>query len=274
MSIRLYFGLPGSGKTTLLTAHALKYSKKPNFNVYCNIPLNIPKVIPIKNSDVGIYNLHDGVILIDEGTLFADSRNFKTFSNELVKIFAMHRHFKVDFEIFLQNYNRTDLTIRMLADKVFWIRKLGGISFSVEIPMDVFIPKKDVADDTGTAGEIVNGYYRPYIWNYLFCEKIIRRKYYPYFDSFSTYHLPDLPIEQLRHNPDTCPPTNLDYDMDEEKLAILLNAFSDKYGIYEQEEQPKHSKNIKRSKKLEGMSANVPEGEKATKPAREETPEI
>lgn len=227
MSIRLYFGLPGSGKTTLLTAHALKYSKKHNYNVYSNVPLNIPSVIPIENDMVGKFNLNNGVILIDEATIFADSRNFKNFSDALVKFFVMHRHFKVDVELFLQNYNRTDLTIRMLADKVYWIRKLGGISMAVEIPMDVFIPKKDVADDNGTAGEIVNGYYRPPFFYYLFCEKIIRKKYYPYFDSFSTYKLPDLPVELLRHNPETCPQTNLDYEMDEVKMKLLLKHFEE-----------------------------------------------
>lgn len=227
MSIRLYFGLPGSGKTTLMTAHALKYSKKHNFNVYCNVPLNIPSVIPIQNDMIGKFNLHDGVILIDEATLFADSRKFASFSEDLVKLFCMHRHFKVDFECYLQDYSRTDKTIRMLADKVFWIRKLGGITMSVEIPMDVFIPKKEISDENGTAGEIVNGYYRPMIWSYLTCEKIIRKKYYPYFDSFSTYYLPELPDELLRHNPETCPHTNPDFDMDAKKLKLLVKHFEE-----------------------------------------------
>lgn len=227
MGIRLYFGLPGSGKTTLMTKHALDYCKKPNFNVYCNVPLNIPKVIPIENNMVGKFNLHDGVILIDEATIFADSRNFKSFSDSLVKLFCLHRHFRLDIELYLQNYNRTDLTIRMLADKVYWIRKVGGITLAVNIPMSVFIPKRDVADETGTAGEIVNGYYRPPFWSYIFCEKIFRKKYYPYFDSFSTYHLPDLPDELLRHNPETCPHTNPDYEMDARKVKLLVKHFEE-----------------------------------------------
>lgn len=231
MSIRLYFGLPGSGKTTLLAKHALEYSKKPNFNVYCNIPLNIPKVIPIKNDQVGKFNLHDGVVLIDEATIFADSRNFKSFSSDLVKLFAMHRHFHLDFELWLQNYNRTDLTIRMLADKVFWVRKFGGITCSIEIPMSVFIPRKDVSDEQGTAGEIVNGYYRPPFWGYIFAEKIIRKKYYPYFDSFETYYLPELPDDQLAHNPETSPKTNVNFEMDEEKLARLINGMTERYSL-------------------------------------------
>lgn len=225
MAIRLYFGLPGAGKTTLLTAHALKYSKRKNFNVYSNVRLNIAKVIPIENEQIGKFNLHDGVILIDEGTIFADSRKFKTFADDLVKFFVMHRHFRVDVEIFLQNYNRTDLTIRMLADKVYWIRKVGGFTFSVNIPMSVFIPRRETSDTSGQAGEIENGYYRPPWYAYLFCEKIRRKRYYDFFDSFECYRLPDLSDDQLKHNMDTYPQTNPDYEMDSKKMAALLQRF-------------------------------------------------
>lgn len=227
MSIRLYFGLPGSGKTTLLAKHALEYSKKQNFNVYSNVDLNIPSVIPITNDQIGKYRMSNGVILIDEATLFADSRQFKSFSTDLVKLFCLHRHLRLDIECYLQQYNRTDLTIRMLADKVFWVRKFGGLTCSVEIPMSVFIPKKDVSDQTGTAGEIVNGYYRPPFWSYVFCEKIIRKRYYPYFDSFDTrdFNLPDLPEDQLKHNLETFPHQNPDYEVDEQKLKALVEHF-------------------------------------------------
>lgn len=225
--IRTYFGLPGSGKTTLMASHALKYTKRKDFNVYCNVPLNIPKVIPIDDKKhIGKYRLHDGVILIDEATVFADSRKFKDFSDDLVKLFCYHRHFRLDIELYSQGYDRLDKTIRTLTDKVYWIRKVGGFTFSVNVPMDVFIPKRDVADEQGTAGEIVNGYYRPSLWSYLFCEKIWRRKYYPYFDSFNTYDLPELPDELLRHNLDTCN-TNVDYDVDEIQLKKLIKHFEE-----------------------------------------------
>lgn len=265
MSIRLYFGLPGSGKTTLLSKHALQYSKKKNFNVYSNVPLNIPKVIPIDNDMIGKYKMYDGVIMVDEATLFADSRNFKSFSSALVTLFCLHRHLHLDIELYLQNYNRTDLTIRMLADKVFWIRKFGGMTWSVEIPMSVFIPKKDIADDTGQAGEIVNGYYRPPFWSYLFCEKFFRKRYYPYFDSFDTSafdQLPELPEELLRHNPETSPYSNNNYEDDLEKAGELFFQLQERWNLdldpdhldlpepqLESEPQRKPSSAVKKSKK-------------------------
>ena len=77
--LSLYFGLPGTGKTTILAKHAKEYLEKGIYkHVYCNIPLMIPGVIPIENGDIGKFDISDGVILIDEGTLFADSRDFKT----------------------------------------------------------------------------------------------------------------------------------------------------------------------------------------------------
>lgn len=263
MAIRLYFGLPGAGKTTLLTAHALKYSKRKNFNVYSNVRLNIAKVIPIENEQIGKFNLHDGVILIDEGTIFADSRKFKTFADDLVKFFVMHRHFRLDLEIFLQNYNRTDLTIRMLADKVYWIRKVGGLTFSVNIPMSVFIPRRETSDTSGQAGEIENGYYRPPWYAYLFCEKIRRKRYYDFFDSFECYRLPDLSDDQLKHNMDTYPQTNPDYEMDSKKMALLLSRFYEMMNVGVPPVNPK-------SKKLKRVSANTSDPDES--PVREEEP--
>lgn len=283
MSIRLYFGLPGAGKTTLLAAHALKYSKRKNFNVYSNVPLNIAKVIPIENEMIGKFNLHDGIILIDEGTLFADSRKFKTFSEDLVKFFCLHRHYRLSIEIFLQNYNRTDLTIRMLADKVYWIRKFGGFTFAVNIPMSVFIPRRDVSDNSGQAGEIENGYYRPPWYSYILCEKIRRKRYYDFFDSFDLgdTQLPELDEARLKHNMETFPYSNSTYDVDEKKLAVLVQRFycmmnedfRDQRAVDLGLKPSKSAKRINHGKKLERDSAQATEGEKPTELDREETPE-
>ena len=89
MSVRLTFGLPGCGKSTDIAAQAYKFiygtklerlfGLKRYKNVYCNIDLAIDGVIKIDNDCVGKYMLEDCAILIDEATLFADSRGWKVF---------------------------------------------------------------------------------------------------------------------------------------------------------------------------------------------------
>ena len=124
--ISLYFGLPGQGKTTILAAHALaavRDRRKRYKHVYCNIPLKIPGVIYIDNDCIGKFDLSDALILIDEGTIFADSRDFKSFSGDKVYYFMLHRHFNVDIEIFVQQWDALDRKIRCITDRVFYKHK-------------------------------------------------------------------------------------------------------------------------------------------------------
>ena len=95
MAISLFFGLPGAGKTTLLTYHALQglKRKKRYTHVYGNVNLAIPGYIYIDNSCVGRYDLSNSLILIDEATLFANSRDYKNFSKQLLSYVVQHRHY-------------------------------------------------------------------------------------------------------------------------------------------------------------------------------------
>ena len=86
--VSLYFGLPGAGKTTMLASLALKASKEksPYSHIYGNISLTgIPNYIKIDSSDLGKYMLEDCLILIDEGTLAFDSRDYKNFCKNFVE---------------------------------------------------------------------------------------------------------------------------------------------------------------------------------------------
>lgn len=194
--ISLYFGLPGCGKTTLLASKACKYLKK-GFKVYGNIPLAIPGYVCIDNECVGKYMLENCVILIDEGTLFANSRNYKSFSDSLTSFFLLHRHYRADIIIFTQQWDGLDKRIRVITDRVYYVYKgfwTGRwVTRYYRIPYGIIIPDPKKSDSE-KLGEIVQGYCKPGIIKRIFTGgKLFRPRYYRYFDSWDCPPLPPLP---------------------------------------------------------------------------------
>lgn len=199
MSITLKFGLPGCGKTTLMCYDAIKGIKSKRYdNVYCNVPISVPGVTHIDNSCIGKYNLHDGLILIDEATIFADSREFKNFGKEKVEYFLLHRHFNVDIILYCQQWDAVDRKIRTITDRVYYVYKgflIGPwITNYYRIPYGIIIPDPNKANGGEKLGDIVQGYAKPNILVRLFCTKrLFRPKYYKYFDSWDCPPRPALP---------------------------------------------------------------------------------
>lgn len=196
--ISLYFGLPGQGKTSILVQHALRAArdkKKRYKHIYCNIPLKIEGVTFIDNSCIGKYDLSDCLLLIDEGTLFADSRDFKGFSADKVYYFMMHRHFCADIEIFVQQWDALDRKIRCITDRVYYVYKKGLLSRWItrfyRIPYGIIIP--DGKSDSQKLGEIIQGYAKPHWLIRLFAPRVWRPTLYKYFDSWEHKELPELP---------------------------------------------------------------------------------
>lgn len=189
-----YFGLPGCGKTTLMVSHAIKGLKKYT-NVYCNVPISVPGVIYVNNSEIGFKQIENGLLLIDEASLFADSRDFKNFQKEQVKFFLLHRHYGLTIELFTQQWDAIDRKIRTITDKVYYVWKpklTPWISKYYRIPYGIIIPdpKKDKSSEK--LGEIVQGYSKPNFLVRLFAHRLHRRKYYKYFDSWAAPVLPEL----------------------------------------------------------------------------------
>ena len=103
MAVSLYFGLPGCGKTTFLTYLAIKGVRSGRYlHVYSNVALAVPGITYIDNSVVGKYELRDCLLLIDEASLFADSRDFKNFDKGKLEYFLEHRHRNADIVLFTQ----------------------------------------------------------------------------------------------------------------------------------------------------------------------------
>lgn len=196
MAISLYFGLPGCGKTTWLTKLALDAVKNGRYrNVYTNVHLNIPGVTYIDNDCIGRYELRDCLLLIDEATLFADSRAYKEFSKGRMEYFLEHRHRLADIVLFTQQWDGVDRKIRVITDRVYYVYKgffLGRwFSSCWRVPYGILFP--DPKKTGEKLGEIVQGYSKPNILVRMFAKRIYRPKYYPYFDSWELKELDPLP---------------------------------------------------------------------------------
>ncbi len=200
MAVSLYFGLPGSGKTTLLASLAIKGVKKYQ-HVYSNVPLAVPGVSIITNDCIGVYELRDCLLLIDEGTLYADSRGYKEFSKKSIEYFLTHRHRNADIVIFTQQWDGLDKKIRVITDRVYYVFKgliLGHwITTIWRIPYGILFPDKKRGGDK--LGEIVQGYSKPPILTRLFARRLFRPKYYKYFDSWILDPFPSLPASKVKN---------------------------------------------------------------------------
>lgn len=202
MSISLFFGLPGCGKTTLMSYFALKgVINKKYTNVYSNVHLSIDGVTFIENECIGQYDLSDGLLLIDEATLFADSRAYKEFDKGKLKYFLMHRHYNVDIILFTQQWDGVDRKIRVITDRVYYVYKgkiLGRwITSFYRIPYGIIIPDPKKDKGSNKLGEILQGYCRPPLLVRLFATRIFRPLYYKYFDSWECEKLPSLPLKYI-----------------------------------------------------------------------------
>lgn len=201
MAVSLFFGLPGAGKTTLLAFQAKKALKSGRYrNIYSNVRLSMFGVTYIDNSCIGKYNLCDCLLLIDEATLFADSRAYKEFDKGKLQYFLEHRHYNCDIILFTQQWDGVDRKIRVITDRVYYVYKglLLGHWFTryYRIPYGIIIPnpKKDQGEKLG---DIVQGYCKPNFFVRLLSPWIYRPAYYPYFNSWERPELPSLPAKYV-----------------------------------------------------------------------------
>lgn len=208
MSISLYFGLPRCGKTTFYAKIAYDNCSKirdglsPYKLVYGNIHLDLGELNRyyryIKTEWLGVYEIEYGLVLIDEGSLCFDNRDYKSLSPENKEFFLEHGHYHCDIIFFNQQWDALDKKIRVITNEVYYVRKEGlwgrWFSFAMPIPYGVIIP--DGKSDTEKLGEIVQGYCKPKLRVLLTQGKLCRRaKYYKYFDSWTHPTLPPLPSE-------------------------------------------------------------------------------
>lgn len=226
MAVTVFFGLPGCGKTTMLAKLAYDAVRKGQYlNVYTNVCLNMPGVTIIDNDCIGQYELRDCLLLIDEATLFADSRDYKNFSKGKLSYFLEHRHRNADIMLFTQQWDGVDRKIRTITDRVYYIKKglfLGRwISTCMKIPYGIIIPDPKKGGDK--LGEIIQGYCRPPLLVRLFSKRVYRPRYYRYFDSWELEELPALPAKYKAQKLDALAPVS--WWSWRTKRNILLRSF-------------------------------------------------
>ncbi len=147
LQLNVYFGVPGSGKTTYaayLAREAQRESKvlrlcrrfpcrftnwilngknwKRPYPVWSNVPISGTYQISAK-TDLGVYMIQDGKLIIDEAGVEFNNRDYKSFPKPAIKFFKYHRHYGVSVDVFSQSFEDMDVTLRRLAQNFYVVRR-------------------------------------------------------------------------------------------------------------------------------------------------------
>ena len=167
------FGLPRSGKSTYLAKLAYKANKK-GIKVYSNY--YISGCYTLDFSKLGKEDYSDCLMILDEISLLADSRDWKDFDSDLKYFITNHGHYNVHLVYCSQSYADCDKKIRNCTDTLYYIQKLPfGFSRVREISKVMGVSE----------GKMQELYELRGIGRFVF-----RPKYYKFFDSFVRRPLP------------------------------------------------------------------------------------
>lgn len=194
--ITCFFGLPGCGKSTMLAKIAAKELKRmqkgksPYVRILSNY--HIDGCDRLDFDMIGKVDMSRSLILIDEISLDADSRDYKSFGKELKQFFILHRHYGVDIYYATQQYDGVDRKIRELTHNLYYMKKAGKLTYATTIYRKITISEES---------DIKIGYEFPSKLEILLRPRrnmklCWRPNYYKYFDSFEA---PELPSFNFRH---------------------------------------------------------------------------
>ena len=192
-----YFGVPGCGKSTFLAMIASKNLKRiekgnsPYKHVLTNFPVSGCEQIQL--DDLGKFNLEYCLILFDEISLDADSREYKYFPRHVRDFFVLHRHLHNDIIYFCQDYSKVDKVIRNVTYDLWYLHRpvvpfFNNFSIAKRIYRNININEY--------TSELTLGYRFAKFLELLFSQNkkiCFRPFYYKYFDSFDKLQLDNLP---------------------------------------------------------------------------------
>lgn len=191
------FGLPGAGKSTFLTQLAKQYQKK-GLDVFINSEYPIDGCYIYNWQDIGVYDMSNSIILIDEVSMYADNRDFKKFNSVLRDFFISYRHYNCDVIWCTQQYDGVDRKIRELTSMLYYIRParfLRGFSYATMLQRVLYVPSmKDIKQYPNST--ITTKWAKVGILRLLTSpiqkqvhralRLVYRPRYYKYFDSYET----------------------------------------------------------------------------------------
>lgn len=189
-----YFGVPGCGKTTLLTKMGIDKKNKKRYKDIYTINFECSGCKYITFDDLGKYKIKDSLILIDEITMSADNREFKTFPKEIRDFFILHRHLGCDIIYATQNFENVDKKIRDLTYDLWYMSKsvvpfLSSFTTAKRIYRNININEN--------TSELTLGYRFGNFLESLFVSNfkiVYRKKYYRFFDTWDELSIKDRPI--------------------------------------------------------------------------------
>lgn len=196
-------GLPGVGKSLLLSyiGYRFTHGKSVNFRgltlskhsrgntLFSNFPCS--GAFRLDFEKLGHENFHDCLMLCDEIQLFADSRNFRTFGDDLSEWFTNHRKDHIDFIYCTQDFSFVDKRIRAVTDRIYVVdRILFG-----------FMRVREVLSNLDLKGDLG--------WNHVYsnvCKYFIPSFLFKYNDTdFKVKSKPFIPVSYIPWDKDNYP---------------------------------------------------------------------
>ena len=195
MAITGFFGVPRVGKSTILTQYAKKeqWRKKRRYNNIYTINIEIDGCKPIPWEYLKTYCPDGDLILIDEITLNADNREWKSFPQEIRDFFILHGHTHCDIIYVTQNFEKVDAVIRGLTYDLWYMEKSPFPFFRRFTKAKRIYRKITINEQTS---ELKMGYrFGTFIEGLFIGNKKIcyRPRYYQYYDSWALLSLADRP---------------------------------------------------------------------------------
>lgn len=169
--ITIVMGKPGVGKSTYL-AYLARQAQRKNRSVYSNVYMKDCYQFNIK--DLGTYQIENALVIIDEAGAEFNARDFKKFTSELYRFFTIHRHFALDIILAVQFWDRLDIVIRELTQRIVVVKP------TLFKPICIKTKDINVKIDISEEDTIVE----KYSWLPLSTRFHLKRPLWKYFDSF------------------------------------------------------------------------------------------